>query len=128
VVDYPLWRQTFALLKRFRSDHAEWALLNSNGSPLWRWTEKNGKRTKTSNIATAFYQLMADTPKEDRKPLKAVRKTAASMLENHPKYGRYAQYFLGHAPRSIADRHYVQPSKEQFDKAVLWLGKVLGIK
>lgn len=129
-VDYLLWRQTLALLRKFRSDHAELALLNGNGSPLWRWTEKNGKRSKITNVATAYFQLQKamKIPKEQRHPLKALRKTAASMLENHPEYGRYAQYFLGHAPRSIADRHYVQPSKEQFDKAILWLGVQFGIE
>jgi integrase len=127
-VDYLLWRETFALLKRFRATDGELALLNTNGKPLWKWVEKDGKRCKVSNVATAYYQLLKDIPKEQRKPLKALRATGASMLENHAEYGRYAQYFLGHAPRSIADKHYVKPSGDQFDKAILWLGRQFGMK
>ena len=129
-VDYLLWRETFTLLKKFRSSHAEWALLNANGTPLWRWTEKEGKRSKITNVATAYFQLQKalKIPREQRHPLKAFRKTAASMLENHATYGRYAQYFLGHAPRSVADKHYVKPSRTQFDEALKWLGRQFGIK
>jgi integrase len=126
-VDYLLWKTTFTLLKRFRSDDHEVVLLNSNGARLWRYVEMGGKRCKVSNVATAFYQLLRQA-KIPRKPLKGLRKTGASMLETHATYGRYVQYFLGHAPRSVADRHYVQPSREQFDNAIRWLGKQFGIE
>jgi hypothetical protein len=58
--------------------------------------------------------------------MKLLRKTAASLLDSHPEFGRYSQLFLGHSPRTIADRHYIKPSQERFDAAVLWLGKQLG--
>ena len=56
------------------------------------------------------------------KPLKLLRKTAATKLGQNPTYGRFAQYFLGHAPTTMADKHYVAPSQDQFDEAVAWLG------
>jgi integrase len=129
-VDYPLWRATLDLLNRCRSSDPNLVLLNNKGKPLWRWVEKKGKRYKLTNIAVAYFQLQEaiGIPKESRKPLKSLRKTASSMLENHAEYGRYAQYFLGHAPRSVADRHYVQPSRTQFDAAIKWLGQQLGIE
>jgi hypothetical protein len=66
---------------------------------------------------------------EDKKPpLKSLRKTPATMLENHAEFGRYAEYFLGEAPHSIASRHYIQPSREQFDNAIRWLGRQFGIE
>lgn len=113
------------MLRKFGHRDGKWALLNTNGSPLWRYVEKNGKRCKVSNVATAYYQLQRamKIPKAKCKPLKSLRKTAASMLETHPEFGRYAQYFLGHAPRSITDRHYVKPSSEQFNRAITWLGE-----
>jgi hypothetical protein len=52
---------------------------------------------------------------------KHLRKTAASMLANHSEYASYAQFFLGHAPDTVADTHYVRPSQERFDGAVNWL-------
>ena len=56
-----------------------------------------------------------------KKPPKTVRKTAASKLEEHPEYSRYEGSFLGHAPATMAERHYIKPSDAQFDKALTWL-------
>jgi len=39
-----------------------------------------------------------------------------------------ARYSLGEIPSSAASRHYVHPSKEQFDNAIKWLGAELGIQ
>ena len=126
LVDYWLWRETFALLKQYRSTHGDYVLLNRNGTPLWREVEKDGKITRINNIKCNFFRLRKKT--EINVSLKAIRKTAASMLENHTEYGRYAEYFLGEVPRSVAARHYVQPSKKQFDAAVKWLGQQFGFK
>jgi hypothetical protein len=52
---------------------------------------------------------------------KHLRKSAATMLGSHGEYRAYAQYFLGHAPDTVADRHYVRPNQERFDCAVNWL-------
>ncbi len=57
---------------------------------------------------------------------KGLRKMSATLLASHPTYGRYDQYFLGHAPSSVADRHYVRPDQAAFDEAVTWLGRQLG--
>jgi integrase len=128
-VDYLLWRQTFDLLKKSRSDHPELVLLNERGKPLWSETEKNGKFNRNNNVKTAYFHLWETKFKQTKgfKPFKTLRKTAASLLETHKEYGRYAEYFLGETPRSIASRHYVKPSPKQFDAACRWLGKQLGI-
>lgn len=127
MVDYRLWKTAFDLLVKNRSSHPELVLLNERGSPLW--TEKegtNGWVIRNSNIRCAFSRLQKKT--EITKPLKLLRKTSATKLEEHSEYGRYAEYFLGEAPSSVASRHYVKPSKEQFDAAVQWLGEQFGIK
>tara|TARA_R110002167_G_scaffold207033_1_gene411196 strand:+ start:205 stop:1659 length:1455 start_codon:yes stop_codon:yes gene_type:complete len=131
VVDYKLWRQTFDLLKKFRSNDSERVLLNSNGLPLKRSEiGEDGKIDVTSNIGKNYERLRnrLEIPKEDQKPLKTFRSTGASKLEEHKEYGRYAQYYLGQSPRSIAEKHYVIPSKNQFDRAVKWLGQQYGLK
>lgn len=129
-VDYLLWRQTFEVLKRCRSKHPQLALTNHNGNPLWSETEKDGKFTRNNNVKTAYFRLWETKFKKTKgfKPFKTLRKTAASLLENHKEYGRYAEYFLGEVPSSIAGRHYVKPSAKQFDAAIRWLGKQLGIE
>ncbi len=125
-VDYPLWPRTFDLLKENRSNHRELVLLNYNGTPLWKEIEKDGKIFRVSNIKCSFFRLQKKT--KIKKSLKLLRKTAASTLEEHEVYGRYAEYFLGEAPSSVASRHYVKPSKEQFDAAVHYLGVQFGFE
>jgi hypothetical protein len=61
-----------------------------------------------------------------RKPMKGLRKTAATLLESHETYGRLTGLFLGHAPASMKERHYAAPPQALFDEAVTWLGRQLG--
>ena len=49
------------------------------------------------------------------------------MLENST-YGRFAEHFLGEAPKTIASRHYTHQNGSEFDEAVNWLGQQFGIK
>jgi integrase len=129
-VDYLLWRQTFALLKQYRNPglhHPELALVNEEGNPLW-WEKENkeGKVCRNNTVKCCYFRLQNDDlklPPEKRKSWKILRKTAASMLEDHETYGRYAEYFLGEVPRGTTSRHYVEPSTRQFDAALEWLGK-----
>ena len=52
---------------------------------------------------------------------------ASSMIASHDFHAKYVQHFPGHAPATVADKHYVVPSQEQFDKAIHWLGRQLGL-
>lgn len=124
-VSYRLWRQTFKLLKKHRSRHPELVLVNSNGLPLKRETLEGGKYKKIDNISGA-YRRVADKL-AIQKPFKLIRKTGASKLEEHEVYRGFVQLYLGHAPRTIAERHYAAPSSELFDDAVKWLGKQFGL-
>ncbi|QDU62384.1 hypothetical protein Pan216_32510 [Planctomycetes bacterium Pan216] len=56
---------------------------------------------------------------------KLLRKTSATLIDN--EFPGLGDVFLGHSPRSIKERHYVQPSQEKFDEAIAWLGERLGI-
>ena len=124
VISYQLWKETDTLLTKYRSHDPELVLLNRNGTPLWKEVEKNGKFCRISNVKCNFFRIQKKAG--ITKSLKHLRKTASTMLGSHLQYGRYAEYFLGKAPRSVADTHYVKPSQEQFDKAVKWLGEQFG--
>lgn len=132
-VDYPLWRRTFELLKKFRSDDETLALVNANGQPLWREEEKeDGIFWRDDNIKSSYWQLQTRQLKlkkgdKRRKPLKSFRKTGATLLEQS-KYGRFAEHFLGEAPTTIANAHYAHQNGKEFDEAVLWLGEQLKIE
>ena len=125
VVNYKLWPLTFELLKKYRSEDPEFALLTERGN---RWVCKRlnaeGKLVKADNIASCYVWLKKKTG--NRKPLKQLRKTSATLIEGQKEYGRYKSHFLGHSPRTLADRHYAAPSQELFDEIIDWLGKQYG--
>lgn len=124
-VNYKLWPITFQLLKNYRSTNSEHVLFTEAGN---RWVTKsivNGKLRKSDNVASCYAHLKRKTRID--KPLKLVRKTSASIIEEHREYGRYKSHFLGHSPRSTADRHYAAPSTDLFDEIVDWLGEKYGL-
>ena len=120
-VTYKLWPLTFKLLKQFKSSDPEIVLLTEDGN---RWSNKrlvNGKLVKADNVASCYKWLKLKT--KIRKPLKLIRKTSATLLESHEHFGRYKTHFLGHSPRSIADKNYSAPSNDLFDRIIDWLGE-----
>jgi integrase len=122
-VSYPLWPLTFKLLQQYRSG-GDRVLLTESGLPFVR-TDLNaeGKLVKADGFASNYAHLKRRL--KLGRPLKQLRKTSASLLARYAD-GRFVDLFLGHAPRSVADRHYVRPSQDQFDEAVMWLGRKLG--
>ncbi len=128
-VDYKLWPETFRLLKKYRSKDTDLVLTNAKGTPLKVETIVDGKVHKIDNIRSAYNRLVRGLAQDKNEPikidksLKLFRKTAASKLGEHAEYGKFAQHFLGHAPQTVADKHYVAPSGDQFDRAVSWLGE-----
>jgi integrase len=128
VVRYKLWPTTLALLKKYRSGGGR-VLVTNRGTAFVRDEMKGGKVRRANAFRNAMDRIRdrvrQTTPGFDGSS-KGVRKMAATLLEEHPAHGRYAQHFLGHAPSTTAGRHYVRPSQEQFDEAVTWLGKQLG--
>ena len=129
-VDYLLWRETFALLKKCRSNHPTLVLLNENGKPLLTEQEsKNGKLSRNQNVQFAYRRLQEKMKVEGeaKKGLKAFRKTGATLLEQSI-YGRFVEHYLGEAPQTIASRHYAHKNGAEFDQAIKWLGEQLGIE
>jgi integrase len=112
-VEYQLWPETFELLKRLRSSDPDRVLVTKSGRP---WVDR--KTRNTDSVRTEFDKLDA------RLPFKHLRKTSATTLGGHPEFRAYAQYFLGYAPDTVADTHYVRPSRERFDLALIWLREV----
>ena len=55
------------------------------------------------------------------KPFKLLRKTSATLIHSNPQFRGLDPLFLGHAPASIAERHYVATSKSALDEALVWL-------
>ena len=124
---FTLWRRTLSLLKQYKSPAtSQWVLLNNNGQQLVRkYYNDKGTLSEVDNIKKTFGRIMA--AKKIDATLKNFRSTSSTLIEDHLQYGRYAQYFLGQAPRSVAEKHYVKPSQKNFDRALIWLGQQYGI-
>jgi len=124
VVTYTLWPITLDLMKKHRSGRMQ-IFLNSAGGPLTgsKLTAKGGK---FDSILKAYTKFLKNKKIMDGKTPKAIRKTSASKIGEHPEFSKFSQYFLGQAPRSVAERHYVRPTEEQFQRCLLWLGQEYG--
>lgn len=125
-VTYPLWRETFRLLCQEKSELGERVLTNQAGGSLKvEELDGDGELRKIDNVASAFARLKRTTG--IKKSLKAFRKTSASLLRSNGRFSTLAELFLGHAPRTVADRHYTQTPKALLDEGILWLGKQYGV-
>jgi len=126
-VNYKLWSKTYQLLKQERApDSKNRVLLNSNGSPiLSEEITADGKYKKNDNVKNAFDRLRKAVGID--KSLKSLKKTSASLLGGNAKFRTIKGLFLGHAPRSMSDIHYVQVPKKLLDQAVAWLAREFGI-
>ncbi len=65
--------------------------------------------------------------KQISKPLKALKKTSASLLRNRAQYTGLHGLFLGHASGNISDKHYAQIPQDLLDQAITWLGSEYGL-
>jgi len=132
VVRYKLWPETFDLLKQFRAKEkvdnergGHRAVLTERGKPLVAYYLEDGKMRRYDAVQTLFSRLAEKT--KIKRALKLFRKTSATLLSKHPQYKFYAQYFLAHSPRSVAERHYIVPSDEEFFAALDWLREQFGL-
>jgi integrase len=127
VVTYRLWPETFDLLKKHRAREGELALTTDEGKPLVRYWIEEGKMRRYDCIHSAWTRLAGKLGvRKIRLGMKHLRKTAASILGQHPLYKFYGNHFLADSPRSVADRHYVTPSDDEFFAAMDWLrGQIL---
>lgn len=128
VVNYLLWKPTIDLLREYRSGGE--VLLRTKTGGLWAWEEMlpGGKLRCSDNIATNYNRLRNSPKLKIDKPLSAIRKGGASILNAHENYGGYAIHYLGESPRTIKDKHYAAPSVELFDTIIKWLGGQFGIE
>lgn len=126
-VSWTQWPETFELLCKYKSKDPNRVIVNAQGEPLVLVREVGEKTRRTDAVAKTMSRLRDKMKRKDPITFKRFRSTAASMLEEHEIYGRYVDHFLGHAPSSIAAKHYVRPSQDQFDKAVAWLRTSFGI-
>ena len=117
-VEYKLWPETLDLLERFQSNHPDLFLVSMRGTPLVTTVyDSEGDAHLKDMVVQQWRRNAGHLPIK----LKNFRSIGATLLEEHPVYGRYATHFLGHSAKTVAGKHYVAPSQKNFDKALNWL-------
>ncbi len=125
-VKYRLWPKTLKLLRKHRSDSTDRVLLTRDGNPLCTTgLDDAGKLHKTDSVRLAIRHLAKQA--KVGCSMKHFKKTSASMLRNHRAYNGIESLFLGHAPRSMSDKHYTTTPGDLLNEAVTWLGEEFGL-
>ena len=126
-VSYKLWPETFRLLQEYRRPNSSLVLGNQNGGSLVTVKLKDdGKLYKVDTVHARFARLCSRSGIKDR-PFKSLRKTSATLLRGNEKYTGLEDLFLGHAPRTMSDRHYSGIPHGLMANALDWLGRELGL-
>lgn len=121
-VDYKLWPMTFKLLKQCLSDDPVFALTTKNGKQLVTyWIDDEGKEREKNMVRQQWKRSGLKLPH------KAFRTIGATVIGSKADGATVGQY-LGHSPKSIQDKHYKAPNKEQFDSITTWLGQEFGME
>jgi integrase len=124
---YKLWPETIAALKEFRN--RDLSIKGDCGKPLVLTTDTGGRLVQSGrcdNIRSAYRHLVRKAGLTCAKPLKALRKTMATLIGRYPPArGVFVDHFLGHSPRSMAARHYNRLSSREFFRALRWLRRVI---
>lgn len=110
-VTYYLWDETVNLLERFINKKSQFVLTDDTGNSLYFAKKENGGAILYDKIGVQWRDHFKGT--DDKKfILKNFRFFGADLLGKHPKHMLYKDVFLGHSPKSVADRNY---SSKNFD-------------
>lgn len=123
-VNYKLWPATVKLLKKYLSKHDKYVLTSKTNTLLWEaWIDEAGNPKKKDLIVVQWRR------RDHKIGLKEFRSIGATIIgdENKKGYGRYVGHYLGHSPKTLADKHYVPPSDDLFDEIMAYVGKELGL-
>jgi integrase len=116
VVKYPLWPETFRLLKEHRSQHPKYVLLSERGTPL---ATENSRRN--GSVENAYETLKKRLPGFTWTP-KSMRQFGASLLRENEQYADLVDVYLCNAAKGITDTHYGRYPQTRFNQAIQWMG------
>jgi hypothetical protein len=135
-VNYKLWPSTLKLLRQHGLREGEQVLLNEKGGLLVKSTIREDGNEKRNDCTRSAYNRLVTKLKnrnlvsqEFSKTLTDIRSTGADALAKKPAYKGYHGLYLGHATKTVAEIHYLTHGEvdPEFDKAVEWLGRKLGL-
>lgn len=120
IVTYRLWPETVELLRAEQSPHPVLFLTSSDNTSLYESRFEGDDETPKKDLISLAWKRA-----KVRIPQSAFRSISSTKIESHREYGRYKLHFLGHSPKTIAEKHYAAPSTELFGEIILWLREQL---
>ena len=126
-VQYKLWPETFALLKKHRNTRAgsQLVLVNENGNSLV--PSRIDDDAKKGTVLRKSDAIRNDVYRWEKKKgklgftLKQIRAAGATLLESNPEYRHLVPLYLGHSTKTVAEQSYAQYPQDLFDEAIDWL-------
>jgi integrase len=128
-VTYRLWPETVALLKALPKTGSR-LFSTKTGRPMYESRYEGDGETSKKDLFGTYWKRQRSAPNPTKSdavlapgrvahsvphiPLSKFRSIGSTALKAHLIFGRFDEYFLGHAPRSIADRHYAAEADDPF--------------
>lgn len=135
-VNYTLWPSTRRLLDRHGIRDGDNVLLNAEGGLLVESAIREDEKEKRNDCVRSAYNRLVTKLKarelvsaDFSRTLTDIRNTGADTLAKEPAYKGYHDLYLGHATKTVAEIHYLTHGQvdPEFDKAIMWLGRKLGL-
>ena len=118
-VYYKLWPETLELLREHLSDHAEYALTSSAGTPLYSSRMEQGKPVGYDLIVQQWGDAKTGITFTQWRDL------GANLIYDNERHRSLKVLYLGQAPHGVSDVHYINPKPEILDVALKWLRQQL---
>jgi integrase len=113
-VRYKLWSETVKELKKL--PHRKGLLFTTKtGKPLYETRYNDDGKPVIKDMFRLYWSRLEPKPVI---PLKAFRSIGATTLNTDKVYRQYKDYYLAHAPRTVADQHYAAEADKPFFDAL----------
>jgi integrase len=124
-VRYKLWPEVVSRLQMITPKKVL-VFTTQQGRPMYhtRFVDDSAGR-QTATATDNFAQRWSKVDPKPKIPLSHFRKISATALRSNNLYARFDEYFLGHVPKSVADRHYSAETDSAFFEALEFLHESL---
>ena len=120
-VTYKLWPETIAILKTLPT-RAGLLFFTKTGKPLYDSRYDHDNEVKKKDLFASYWNKLDPKPKIS---LGKFRSIAATALKEERLYRDFVDYFLAHAPRTMADQHYSAEADKPFFEATDFIRSVV---
>ncbi len=118
-VTYRLWDETAELLRRQMTAGGQYALLDARGQPLYLDSKEGAGAAKLYDKIKSSWRDHFGRDGAKKYTIKDFRFISADIIKDDPQYRAYREAWLGHSPKTVAERNY--SSSEDCTHVCEWL-------